>query len=197
MPAFTTRNLVAIASACVALAIGGGTVVGAQRSAALPEHFHAMAVQLGADPGQTTVPVEIAVNRWSTTAEQDQVMNTLLEQPAKLLSVLQKMPAVGRLSTPGDVGFELRYAQRTSEGGTDRILLLTDRPVGFGEITNSSRTLDYPITVIELRVQPSGKGDGKVAVAAKLSASRISHNVTVEDWNISPITLNSLERDKD
>jgi hypothetical protein len=162
----------------------------------MPERFHALAVQLGAPAGQTTLSVNINVTRWSTDAERDTVMNTLLEQPEKLLQVLQKMPPVGRLDSPGDVGYPLRYSQKTSAGGTDRIVLLTDRPIGFGEVVDNSRTLDYPITLIELRVGPSGKGEGRVAVAARLRADRVSRQLIAEDWNISPVLLQGLERER-
>jgi hypothetical protein len=191
-----TRTIRAFTLVLTAALAAGGLSVAAAQSARTPEHFHALAVQMGAPPGQTSLSVDLGITRWSTSAEQDTVLNTVLEQPAKLVSVLQKMPSVGRLSTPGSVGYDLRYAQKTSAGGTDRILLLTDRPVGFGEATDSSRTLDYPITVIELRVQPNGKGEGKVAVAARLTGNRVSKQLMVEDWNISPVLLQGLERDK-
>jgi len=183
------------AAAAMALAIGGASV-GAQRSSALPEQFHATAIQLGADPGHTTVPIDITISRWSTPAEQDTLRTTLLEQPKNALEVLTKMPEVGRIETPGNVGYALRYAQKSSSGGTDRILLLTDRPVGFAEAAFAGRTLDYPITVIELRVQPNGKGEGKVAVAARLVPNRMGKELMVEDWNFTPVLLQGVQREK-
>jgi hypothetical protein len=191
----TLRVVSVLTTIAATFILAGGPSVAAQRSA-LPEHFHALAVQMGASPGQVSVPIDLTVTRWSTPSERDTVMSTILEQPKKLVEVLQKMPSVGRLSGVGDVGYDLRYAENTSSGGTDRIVLMTDRPVGFAEAQDSGRTLDYRITVIELRVGSNGKGEGKVAVAAKLTTDRKTKQLTVEDWNISPVRLQSLERDK-
>lgn len=160
------------------------------------QRFSALAVDLGS-PGAATLSVDVSITRWSTPDERDAVMNTLLEQgSAKLLQLLRAMPPVGRLSTPGTTGFELRYAARTSAGGTDRIFLLTDRPVGFWEASAGGRSLDYPFTVIELRVGPSGQGDGKIVVAAKVSVDRRTRTITFEDFGISPVLLQNLRRSR-
>jgi hypothetical protein len=140
--------------------------------------------------------VDLTITRWSTPAEQDKLRTTLLEQPKNVLEVLSKMPEVGRMETPGNIGYALRYAQKTSTSGTERILLLTDRPVGFAEASNSGRTLDYPVTVIQLEMQPSGKGEGKIAVAARLVPNRLGREIMVEDWNFTPVVLQGVERDK-
>jgi hypothetical protein len=151
-------------------------------------------VDLGS-PGAATLSIDLSITRWSTPAERDMVVTTLLEQgSARLLQVLRAMPPVGRLSTPGTTGFELRYASVTSAGGTDRIFLLTDRPVGFWEASSSSRTLDYPFTVIELRVRPNGQGDGKIVVAARVSLDRATRTISFEDFGISPVLLQNLRR---
>ena len=178
------------------VALVAGVSVGALQRSNIDESFHALAVQPGAPPGQTTIPIDLRITRWSTDAERDAVMTAVVERSKKLVSVLEKMPAVGRLSSPGNVGYELRYAQKTSSGGTDRILLLTDRPVGFDEAAARDRTLDYPITVIELRVPPAGMGEGKIAVAARLTVDRVLKQIIVEDWNNTPVMLRALQRDK-
>jgi hypothetical protein len=140
--------------------------------------------------------VSINITRWSTREEQQLLMATLIEQPSNLLDVLRKMPAVGRLTSPGSVGFELRFAQRTNPAGVEEILLLTDRPVGFAEVSNQSRTLDYPITAIQLRVPPAIKGDGQVLVAARLSADRTTRQLRIENWDIAPVLLQGVVRDR-
>jgi hypothetical protein len=194
MTHLTTRLATFAAAAAVALAATAGTAA-AQREART-ERFRALAVQPAGLGAPTTLMVELAITRWSTDAEQQKLRTTLLEQPKNVLEVLSKMPEVGRIETPGNVGYALRYAQKTSTNGTDQILLLTDRPVGFAEAANSGRTLDYPITVIQLQMQPSGKGEGKIAVAARLIPNRLGKEIMVEDWNFTPVTLQGVERMK-
>jgi len=156
--------------------------------------FTALAVDPGASPGMTTMTVDVTVTRWSTQAERDAVTTTLMEQPTKLLEVLQKMPPVGRLSSPGGVGGELRYAAEGKSGGTSRIVMLADRPVGFAEAQYQGRTLEYPFTVIEMRVPPSGNGEGTIAVAAKIMVDRVSKDLILENYTIAPVQLRGVKR---
>ena len=189
-------NTLAALSIAAALLIAGTTGISADQRASTQERFHALAIQPAGGNGPTTLQIDLTITRWSTPAEQDAMRTTLLEQPKNALDVLRKMPEVGRIETPGNVGYALRYAQKSSAGGTDRILLLTDRPVGFAEAAVAGRTLDYPITVIELRVQPSGKGEGKIAVAARLIPNRMGRELMVEDWNFTPVLLQGVQRER-
>jgi hypothetical protein len=180
-----------VAIAVALLTLGPAT---AAAQSPLPIKYSAVAVSLGAPPGQVTLPIDVTVTRWSSPAERDMVVTTLAEQPGALLDVLKRMPPVGRLTTTGIVGHELRYAVLSSSGGTDRILLLTDRPIGMGEAMSGNRTLAYPFTVIELRVGPSGRGDGRIVVAAKLGLDPPTRSFVVEDYSISSVQLHNVRR---
>jgi hypothetical protein len=71
-----------------------------------------------ADPAHMTARtgismVEIAVNRWSTDAERDRLLNALVEKgPEKLLDVLQEMRPVGSIRTMNSLAYDLRFAHR-------------------------------------------------------------------------------------
>src|SRR5678816_890318 len=96
------------------------------------ERFTAVAVEnstLGSGAGT----VLISIDRWSTAAEQDTLVTTLQERGAQaLLDKLQDMKPVGRIRTPDSLGYDLHYAQQTPAGdGGRRIVLATDRPIGF------------------------------------------------------------------
>lgn len=159
--------------------------------------FSALAVVPNAPPGQAAQSIDIIINRWSTPAERDRINTTLLEQgPEKLLQVLREMPEIGRLTSPGVLGHSLRYVARSSSGGTDRLLILTDRPIETWEAAQGGRTLDYPFTVIELRMGPSGRGEGKITVAAKIAVDKFSKEILFEDYSPTPVTLQGLRREK-
>lgn len=186
------RSLRLLAMAFIAV---GLTTTGAAQSPVAV--YTALAVSPGDNPGSSATPIELTITRWSTPAERERINVTLLELgPEKLLDLLRDMPSVGRLSTPGAVGHALRYAVQSKSGGMEHILLLTDRPVGVWEASASGRTLEYPFTVIELRVRPSGDGDGKVAVAAKISVDRLTKNISFEDYSLAPVLLQGLKRDR-
>ena len=83
----------------------------------------------------------------------------------------------------------------TLSGGTGRrIVLATDRPIGFAEAANNSRTIDYPFTLVELRLDKDGHGEGKLSVATKLT---LNDNVLViENYANQPVMLNEVRQKK-
>ena len=58
------------------------------------------------------------------------------------------------------------------EDGGRRIVLVTDRPISFWEAANQPRSIDYPFTLIELRLNRDGEGEGKMSIATKITGNR-------------------------
>src|SRR5262245_6410407 len=160
-----------------------------------PERYRANAVNL--DIGAQGL-VDITVERWSTPAERDKLMSVLLsEGPEKLLDALQDMRHVGYFNRPGNLRWELRYAWKTPlPDGGERVVLATDRPISFREAARQSRTLDYPFTVIELRMNKDGEGQGMMSVATKIIADKDGNTITLENWGTRPVTLTHVRREK-
>jgi hypothetical protein len=177
--------------------VAGGTYAAAQKASNSPrERFTAIAVNIS-NVGRTgATPLDIVIDRWTTDAERDQLMAVFTEQgPEKLLSALQKTRPVGSISTPGSLAYDLHYARELPdpEGGR-RIVLATDRPMGFVEAANRPRTVDYPFTLIELHLNKQGQGQGKLNIAAKLT---LNDNVLViEDYANQPVMLNEVKKTK-
>jgi hypothetical protein len=154
-------------------------------------------------PGSSAV-VEIDIDRWSTAAERENLITTMVEKKEnELLKALQKMPSHGRFSIPGLVGPDphqlrlgnpLRYAWQTPqpEGGR-RIVIATDRYIGFNEARNQPRTIDYPFTLFEIRVDKAGEGQGKMAVATKISFDKKKNAIELENYSSEPVRLNNVK----
>ncbi len=191
-----TRSLKFLVAVMVGIAVIGLRTTAQTDSKA--ERFSATAVNLDAPPGAAVTPVDILVERWSTDAEHDRLLTTMLEStPSQLLDVLQKMPRVGSIRTPDSVGYDLHYARHTrGPDGTERVVIMTDRPIGFWEARNEPRTIDYPFTVIELRIGSNGQGEGKMSVGAKITAGKEDRSIVLEDWAAQPVMLNSVRREK-
>ncbi len=135
--------------------------------------------------------VQITVTRWSTPAERQALVSTLLEKGQDaLLDKLQDMKPVGRIRTPDSIGYELRYAQQrpAAEGGRD-IVIATDRPISFWEAVNRPRTIQYPFTLIQMHIGQNGKGEGKLAIATKITADPDTKTVEIEDYAHQPVRL--------
>lgn len=160
-----------------------------------PERFTATAINM--NRGSAGI-VEIAVNRWSTEKQHDQLMSVMFEQgPDKLLSTLQKMPRVGYIQVPGRLGWDVHFARRVPlPDGGERVVLLTDRRISFFEEANQTRSVDYPFTFIELRLNGDGEGDGKISLATKIIADKENNIVTLENYELQPVTLTNVKRER-
>lgn len=161
-----------------------------------PVRYRALAVNMGSPVRWSSLNVEMVVNRWSTDAERDRLVSVLLEKGAdKLLDVLQDMPRVGYIRTPDSIGYDLKFARRAPlDDGGERVMLATDRYIGFWEAANRPRTVDYPFTVIELRIRPDGEGEGKMSLFTKLIVEKKTKTVILEDYGIQPVLLQGVTR---
>jgi hypothetical protein len=158
------------------------------------EEFSAIAVNMAPGTTATSTPVEITIERWTSDAERDRLMTVLKEKgPDELLKVLQKEPKVGSIRTRESLAYDLRYArQLPGQDGGRRIVLGTDRPIGFLEAQEGGQTLDYRFTLIELRVGPDGKGEGKLSIAARPEFN--DHVLVIEDYAAEPVRLQNVEK---
>jgi hypothetical protein len=182
----------------LAVALSVAVSVDAQSPAAdTGAKYSATAIDMDAPAGQVAMPVDIVIERWSTDAERDRLMDTLMEGASqdKLLSVIQNLPRIGTIHTPGNVGWGLRYARHGPDAeGRDRILIVSDRPVSFAESRYGGRTLDYPLAIIEMRIGSNGRGDGKLLFGAKMGIDRVNRSLVLENFGIQPISLNDVRR---
>jgi hypothetical protein len=193
----TSSAVVRVVSACV-LATGLGLVAPLWgEPLAAPVRFTALAVNMG-HPGPTGAgTVEIVVNRLSSDAERDRLLSVLLEKgPEKLLDVLRDLPRVGYIRTPNSIGYNLRFARRApSEDGGERYILATDRYISFWEARERPRSIDYPFTVIELRMNRNGEGEGKMSLATKITADKEQKLIVLENYATQPVLLQSVRRE--
>jgi hypothetical protein len=161
------------------------------------ERFTAFAVDIG-HPGKTFAgQVEIVVERYSTDAEAEKIMQVLLEKgPETLLETIQSMPRVGYFRTPNSIGYDIRFARKVpGEDGGEVISMMTDRYIGFWEAVNRPRTIDYPFTLIELRIGADGRGEGKMSLATKIIVEKKKNTIVLEDYKSQPVLLTNLKRE--
>jgi hypothetical protein len=191
MPGLFRRLPAALAVAALALAAAGAR---AQTSGA-PERYTANAINMNVS---ASGPIEIVVDRWSTDAQRDKLMAVMVNGgPDKLLDALQDMPRVGFFRVPGELGIDLHFARKVAlPDGGERVVLVTDRRVGFWETANQPRTIDYPFTVIELRLNGDGEGEGKMSIATKIVAETSHNIITLENYDTQPVMLKNVRRER-
>jgi hypothetical protein len=208
---FSARTM--IAAAMGAAMVAGLTAAAPAGLTAFAERFTAFAVDLGVPAGGIDVPqprdkripasgkagpVEFVVERYSNDAERDMLLKALQEKgPDKLLDTLQRLPRVGYLRTPNSIGYDLRFARKVpGEDGGEKITMMTDRYITFWEATNRPRTIDYPFTLVEVRIGPEGKGEGKLSLATRITYDKKNNTVVLEDYKSQPTLLNEVKRER-
>ena len=162
-----------------------------------PEEFTSFAISMGAYSGAGgTAQLIMTVNQWATQEERDAFFVTLKEKGAEaLLQQLRRAKRVGSLRTAQTVGWDIRLAlEEPGKDGGRRVMLLTDRPIGFSEATNRPITIDYPFTVIDMQIPPKGFGQGTLAIAAKIIPA--GKTVIIENFDTQPVQLNRIETRK-
>lgn len=139
-----------------------------------------------------TGPLDISIERWSTVEERSRLLSALSEDGQDgLLRELRGMDEVGRIRSATGLGYPLRYAsQSPAENGGRRIVIVTDRPVGFTELRRWSRALDYPFLVAEVHLGPDNRGDGTLTTAAQVR--QVNGHILVENFELQPIRLEQV-----
>ena len=185
------RGLLAI---CVVIGAAAVTSHGTAFAAKPVEHLTAFAVDTSNLAVRTrSGTIDMVINRWSTPEERAAFISAIREGGNDgLLKALQKNKEVGYIRTPTSIGYELRFAQEipTAEGGK-RILLATDRYVSFLEAVNQPRTVDYPFMLVDIRLGPDGKGQGKLMPLAKVTMNE-DHVVEIENYASEPVRLTEV-----
>jgi hypothetical protein len=193
-PARPAVVFAALLASAVMAALGARTLAQEHHAG---ERFTATAINMGT-PGPATVDrVDIVVTQWSPMAQRDRLIGILFEKgPDTLLDVLKDLPKVGYFKTPESLSYDLHYAQRTPlPDRGERIVLATDRFVRFWEVARGARTTDYPFTIIELRLNGDGRGEGKMSIATKVIADKKKNEVVLENWGTQPVLLKDVRRE--
>jgi hypothetical protein len=162
------------------------------------ESYTGFAINMNSGP--KTAVVDFTIDRWSTDAEREQLLSILKEEKDsykandKLLKALQKMPKVGYIRTQNTLAWDLRYARQSEldEGGR-RVVLATDRPIGFAEARNQGRSMDYPFTIVEIHFDKNDKGVGKILAGTRIYIDN-KNNLVLENYGQQPIQFNEIKR---
>ena len=184
-----TRTIVVVFAVVLAV-LGTGNAAAEKKEPV--ERWTCFAANMSGTGRGSSGVIQITIERWSTEEERELLRNTFLQQgPGALLKALQSVkPRVGFMRLPNTMGWDLYYARETkNEDGSRRVVLGTDRHVGFGEVVGNTRTLDYEFTLVEVRFDAEGKGEGKLAVAAKIDIDKKTNQVEVENYSARPIDL--------
>lgn len=127
----------------------------------------------------------------------EQVPANVVTPEGNFAAALKEAATVGYLWSSEIAGYALRYAGRTTlPDGSGRIVLITDRRLGavsdlwkpVGSVAPSS----YDFSIIEVRVNSKGEGEGRVSVTGRVAPDAASGMVTLTDYSSGPAILTSV-----
>lgn len=154
--------------------------------------FKARAVSL---PAGLSGLLSITVERWSTLEERQVLAAALTEGGSEALhKALFDSPRVGFIRFARTRAYEIRFARQIETEQGRRILLASDRPLGFVEAVNNLRSMDYNVGVIDFTVDAEGEGEGTMAPAVEVGFDPESGVLTLETYSIDPIRLLNLRQ---
>jgi hypothetical protein len=116
-----------------------------------------------------------------------------------LADALKQAPTVGYLWSSEVAGYALRYAGRLAgPDGMERIILITDRRLGaINDLwTPVGKAIPnrYGFSVIELRVNSKGEGEGKISLIGKVTPDGAAKIVAPENYGELPVMLKNVKR---
>jgi hypothetical protein len=155
----------------------------------LPKQFSATAFGDAGVMAGKSFGLDVYITAWTTDQQVSDYISVLKEKgPDGLASTLEKTDDVGRLSPTGFVGSGFRFARyRPTPNGGLHIVMVTSRPMSFGELYRATRSTDYQFGILVLDVDKNGKGTGKLAPICKIKFNK--DQLEIENYGQKPFRL--------
>jgi hypothetical protein len=119
---------------------------------------------------------------------------------SSLAAALDKAPTVGHLWSSEVAGYSVREALRLPQpDGGERIILITERRLGaWNDLWKpvGGAPTNYPFSVIELRLNAKGEGEGKASLTGKVSMDAAAKSLALENYAALPVIFKNVKRAK-
>jgi hypothetical protein len=114
---------------------------------------------------------------------------------------LRDAPTLGYLWSSEVAGYSLRYAVKLpDQAGGERIILITDRRLGawndLWKPSGSAPAAGYEFSVIEMRLNATGAGEGKGSLTGKVVADSDAKSLALENYGGLPVLLTAVKESK-
>jgi hypothetical protein len=113
-----------------------------------------------------------------------------LSPASKVSASIKAAPTLGYIWTEGVTGYSIKYAWRAPEAGAaDRIVLITDRRLVVNVPQADSVPgvgADAEFTLIEMRLDAAGKGEGKTSLTTNLAADPAAKTLALDGYASAP-----------
>lgn len=136
------------------------------------------------------------IYRWSSDEERDEIIASIKDATGKanpdreVAQTLRGLEKAGYAFTSERIGYPIRYTRQVqASDGSRQIVMATDRPVTFHEAYTDSMAGDFDVTVIVLKFDGDGKGEGIISVGTELQWDEAKQQVAVTNYSSQPIRV--------
>jgi len=135
----------------------------------------------------------LTVTSYTPESEVSRLLNALQKDGQNGLLKALGSEKRGTLQIGSRLGRDIQavWVTRTEQGR--KISALSERWQGFGELRRGARSLDYPLTYIEIFIEEDGgEGAGSLIPAARVR-SKGGNNIEIENFGIYPARLTNIK----
>jgi hypothetical protein len=148
---------------------------------------------------KATTTLKIHIDGYTSDRDRNILLSALrMNGYQNFLPAFRRTPIVGFVQI-NEQKWNLRWAARTTDSGTQVVTLATDKPMFFlggGDVDPTKSRRGYEMAVIRLELDATGKGTGVLNAAARIKPNADATNVIVDDYADQPVQLTSVTRAK-
>jgi hypothetical protein len=120
---------------------------------------------------------------------------------AALTTAIGRGPTLGYIWTTDVTGYSIKYAYHASlPDGSEHIILATDRRLGAytpaWRPVGSAALTDYEFTLVEIRLDSKGFGEGKTSLTTTVVGDNDAKTVALDNYAGTPAILQKVEKFK-
>ena len=156
-------------------------------------------------PGQQNSSIlTMNIYGWTSDEDREKVLDAIKEatddprSPSmrQVSTSLRQLGKTGYLFLMGERGWPIRYAREFDTSNGREIVLALDRPVTFSEVYAGSQARDFDVTIIVLKLDSSGQGEGVASVGTEVVWNEAKGQIEVTNFSSQPIKLTSVRPTK-
>ena len=170
------------------LMVTAGSGFAASKNETIDAQAYGTSTQLG-----KTVTVRLIIYEYSTPEDRQILIESFKKgQNNGLANALERMKAVGRITIPGTLGFDVSYIHEIKTPTGRTIRFVTNRKIAFGEAYWDTQSKSFNLTAGEIRIntQDKNKSDGVLFPASQLTINKDGEPQW--DLRMNPWKLNNI-----
>ncbi len=194
---------VLVAVLMVALLLGPAPAQ-AKKKVPIIESYTANVMVMDSPGQQNSSILTMNIYGWTSDEDREKVVDAIKEATGNprnrstrgVSTTLRKLGKAGFLFLMGEQGWPIRYARELEVNGQRQVILALDRPVTFSEVYRGGQAQDFDVSLIVLKLDSSGNGEGVASVGTELLWNESEDHVEITNFSSQPVQLTNVRPTK-